>query len=192
MAEQTNFYAVQRGAPWSFRPVSDGVINWYLYNFGSNLGVAFVERPSNLWVEMPWNCIFRVKNIVFSSASWGLRPPDPPLRPPYIFTSGIFFFPCAHPCSKTIFVSNLYLLFLLTLFRKAFGLQVGARSKSRSPHREPQIRYSPFSSLMTPLKPAVLCSTFNLDGLIPAAFELVAAGWRLEDGRGEGFTDCIP
>ena len=99
MAEQTNFYAVQRGAPWSFRPVSDGVINWYLYNFGSNLGVAFVERPSNLWVEMPWNCIFRVKIIVFSSASGGRSPPDPPLWAPYIFTSGFFFFPCAHPCS---------------------------------------------------------------------------------------------
>ena len=42
MAEQTNFYAVQRGAPRSFKPVSDGVINLYLYNFGSNLGVAFV------------------------------------------------------------------------------------------------------------------------------------------------------
>ena len=26
MAEQTNFYAVQRGAPRSFKPVSDGVI----------------------------------------------------------------------------------------------------------------------------------------------------------------------
>ena len=47
MAEQTNFYAVQRGAPRSFKPVSDEVINFYLYNFGSNLGVAFVERPSN-------------------------------------------------------------------------------------------------------------------------------------------------
>ena len=34
----------------SFRPVSDGIINLYLYNFGSNLGVAFVERSSNLWV----------------------------------------------------------------------------------------------------------------------------------------------
>ena len=53
MAEQTNFYAVQRGAPRSFRPVSDGVINLYLYNFGSNLRVAFVERPSNLWVKRP-------------------------------------------------------------------------------------------------------------------------------------------
>ena len=53
MAEQTNFYAVQRGAPRSFKPVSDGVINLYLYNFGSNLGVAFVERPSNLWVKRP-------------------------------------------------------------------------------------------------------------------------------------------
>ena len=100
MAEQTNFYAVQRGAPWSFTPVSDGVINWYLYNFGSNLGVAFVERPSNLWVEMPWNCIFRVKNIVFSSASGERSPPDPPLWAPYIFTSGFFFFPCAHPWLK--------------------------------------------------------------------------------------------
>ena len=103
MAEQTNFYAVQRGAPWSFRPVSDGVINWYLYNFGSNLGIAFVERPSNLWVEMPWNCIFRVKNFVFSSASGGLRPPDPPLWAPYIFTSGFFFFPCAHPWIQILF-----------------------------------------------------------------------------------------
>ena len=33
MAEQTDFYAVQRGAPRSFKPVSDGVINLYLYNF---------------------------------------------------------------------------------------------------------------------------------------------------------------
>ena len=40
--------AVQRGAPRSFKPVSDGVINLYLYNFGSNLGVAFMEGPSNL------------------------------------------------------------------------------------------------------------------------------------------------
>ena len=48
VAEQTNFYAVQRG---SFKPVSDGVINLYLYNFGCNLGLAFVERPSNPWVK---------------------------------------------------------------------------------------------------------------------------------------------
>ena len=27
MTEQTNFYAVQRGLPQSFKPVSDGVIN---------------------------------------------------------------------------------------------------------------------------------------------------------------------
>ena len=33
---------------FSFRPVSDGDINLYLDNFGSNLGVAFLERPSNL------------------------------------------------------------------------------------------------------------------------------------------------
>ena len=51
MAEQTNFYAVQRGPPRSFKPVSDGVINLCLYNFGSNLGVAFVERPSNPLVK---------------------------------------------------------------------------------------------------------------------------------------------
>ena len=31
MAEQTYFYSVQRGAPQSFKPVSDGVINLYLY-----------------------------------------------------------------------------------------------------------------------------------------------------------------
>ena len=30
MTEQTNFYAVQRDAPRSFKPVSDGVINLYL------------------------------------------------------------------------------------------------------------------------------------------------------------------
>ena len=53
MAEQTNLHAVQRGARRSFKPVSDGVINLYLYNFGSNLGVAFMEGPSNLWVEKP-------------------------------------------------------------------------------------------------------------------------------------------
>ena len=32
MAEQTNFHAVQRSAPRSFKPVSDGVINLYFYN----------------------------------------------------------------------------------------------------------------------------------------------------------------
>ena len=53
MAVQTNFYAVQKGAPPSFKPVSDGIINLYLYNFGSNLGIAFVERPSNPWVKRP-------------------------------------------------------------------------------------------------------------------------------------------
>ena len=31
MAEQTNFCAVHRGAPRSFKPVSDRVINLYLY-----------------------------------------------------------------------------------------------------------------------------------------------------------------
>ena len=31
MAEQSKFYAVQRGAPRSFKPVSDGVIHFYLY-----------------------------------------------------------------------------------------------------------------------------------------------------------------
>ena len=53
MAEQTNFHAVERVARRSFKPVSDGVINLYLYNFGSNLGVAFMEVPSNLWVKGP-------------------------------------------------------------------------------------------------------------------------------------------
>ena len=39
MAEQTNFYAVQRGAPQSFKPVSDRVINLYLYiNIHTNSG----------------------------------------------------------------------------------------------------------------------------------------------------------
>ena len=39
-----------------------------------NLGIAFVEEPSNLWVKRPCNCIFRVENIVFSSASGGWAP----------------------------------------------------------------------------------------------------------------------
>ena len=38
---------------FSFRPLSDEVINSYLYNFGNNLGVAFAERPTNLWVKRP-------------------------------------------------------------------------------------------------------------------------------------------
>ena len=31
MAEQTNFYAGQRGVPRSFKPVYDGITNLYLY-----------------------------------------------------------------------------------------------------------------------------------------------------------------
>ena len=43
------------------------------------LGVAFVEKPSTLWVKRPWNCLFRVENIVhvFSLAKMGLRPLTP-------------------------------------------------------------------------------------------------------------------
>ena len=50
-----------------------------------------MERPNNLWVKRPWNCIFRVKKFVFFSASGGLRPHDPPLWSPYTLTSGFFF-----------------------------------------------------------------------------------------------------
>ena len=39
----------------------------------------------------------QTKNIVFSSASGGLRPPDPPLWAPYIFTSGFFSSPVPIP-----------------------------------------------------------------------------------------------
>ena len=40
MAEQTNFYAVQRRAPRSFKPVSDVVINLYLYtNIHTDSGI---------------------------------------------------------------------------------------------------------------------------------------------------------
>ena len=42
-----------KGARRSFKPVSDGIINLYLYNFDSNLGVEFMEGPSNLWVKRP-------------------------------------------------------------------------------------------------------------------------------------------
>ena len=57
MAEQTNFYAVQRGAPGSFKQLSDGVINLYLYinihadsgrRPGTNFGYTlFKNRPCN-------------------------------------------------------------------------------------------------------------------------------------------------
>ena len=42
MAEQTNFYAVQRGVPRSFKPVSDRVINLYLY---TNIRTDSGRRP---------------------------------------------------------------------------------------------------------------------------------------------------
>ncbi|GFS21205.1 hypothetical protein ElyMa_003333000 [Elysia marginata] len=64
------------------------------------------------------------------------------------------------------------------VIRKAFGLQVGARSKSRSPHREPQIRYSSLSRVMVHLKPAGPSSALTHDWLAiaSAACELVTAG----------------
>ena len=47
MAEQTNFYAVERGPPWSFMPVNDGVINLYLYiNNHTDSG----RRPETIFV----------------------------------------------------------------------------------------------------------------------------------------------
>ena len=46
MAEQTNFYAVQRGAPWSFKPVSDRVINLYLY---TNIHTGSGRRPDTIF-----------------------------------------------------------------------------------------------------------------------------------------------
>ena len=46
MAEQTNFYAVQRGAPRSFKPVSDVVINLYLY---INIHTDSGRRPETIF-----------------------------------------------------------------------------------------------------------------------------------------------
>ena len=46
MAKRTNFYAVQRGAPQSFKPVSDGVINLYLcINIHTDIG----RRPETIF-----------------------------------------------------------------------------------------------------------------------------------------------
>ena len=46
MAEQTNFYAVQRGAPRSFKPVSDRVINLYHY---TNIHTDSGRRPETIF-----------------------------------------------------------------------------------------------------------------------------------------------
>ena len=46
MAEQTNFYAVQRGAPRSFKPVSYGVINFYLF---INIHTDSGKRPETIF-----------------------------------------------------------------------------------------------------------------------------------------------
>ena len=46
MAEQTNFYAVQRGTPRSFKPVSDGIINLYLY---TNIHTDKGRRPQTIF-----------------------------------------------------------------------------------------------------------------------------------------------
>ena len=46
MSEQTNFNAVQRGAPRSFEPVSDKVINLYLY---TNIRTDSGRRPETIF-----------------------------------------------------------------------------------------------------------------------------------------------
>ena len=46
MAEQTNFYAVQRCAPQSFKPVSDRVINLYFY---TNIHTDSGRRPETIF-----------------------------------------------------------------------------------------------------------------------------------------------
>ena len=46
MPEQTNFYAVQRGSPQSFKPVSDGVMNLYLY---INIQTDSGRRPETIF-----------------------------------------------------------------------------------------------------------------------------------------------
>ena len=45
MAEQTNFYAVQRGAP-RFKPISDGVINLHL---DINIHTAGFVQAMEFW-----------------------------------------------------------------------------------------------------------------------------------------------
>ena len=47
MAEQINFYAVQRGSPRSFKPVYDGVMNLYLY---INIQTDSGKRPETIFV----------------------------------------------------------------------------------------------------------------------------------------------
>ena len=46
MAEQINFYAFQRCAPRSFKPVSDRVINLYLY---TNIHTDIGRRPETIF-----------------------------------------------------------------------------------------------------------------------------------------------
>ena len=46
MAEQTNFYAVQRCAPRSFKPVSDRVVNLCLY---TNIHTDSGRRPETIF-----------------------------------------------------------------------------------------------------------------------------------------------
>ena len=64
MAEQTNFYAVQRGAPRSFKPVSDRVINLYLYtNIHTNSG----RRPETIY-DVPYvKLTLAVNSVLLSS-----------------------------------------------------------------------------------------------------------------------------
>ena len=50
MAEQINFYAVQRGSQRSFKPVSDGVMNLYLY---INIHTDSGKRPETI-LDVPY------------------------------------------------------------------------------------------------------------------------------------------
>ena len=50
MAEQTNFYFVQRGASRSLKPVSDVIINLYLY---INIHTDSGRRPETI-LDVPY------------------------------------------------------------------------------------------------------------------------------------------
>ena len=65
MAEQTNFYAVQRCAPQSFKPVSDRVINLYLY---TNIHTDSGRRPETNFMDVPYVKLTLAVNAVLLSS----------------------------------------------------------------------------------------------------------------------------
>ena len=82
MAEQTNFYAVQRCTTIIQATASDWAINLYFY----------IDIHTQ-WVKV-WGCCEKFSKF----CHWELAP--------LVFTSGFIFFPCAHPCLCTLYMGG--------------------------------------------------------------------------------------